>query len=494
MGIVRRQSSFNLIYTYLGVALGFVNKLLLFAEILSKGQFGAIELLLTFMLVGTELAVLGSPKIVIRFFPHFREHPFRSGHLTFFLSVYSLLGFLLLTAVLLLIRPWIMAEFQEDAPLFADAYYYTIPLSLAFFLYRILAGISGSLYKSVLPNLANELILRLLMTGLILGYYYDAFAFPGMLRLFTGAYFVPPLILVLSLWGSGLRYKPNWGMFRSPIGRIMIRFGLFSTLSDATIILVQRIDSLLVGAMLGEVLAGSFGVGIYFAALIGKPSKAMGGILAPLLATAQQKRDFTELNNLYHKSALNSLLIGGLLFIGLWVNIDAFFEIFPTYANARNVALLLGASLLISTMTGPHRWIILNTRYYRFDLWTNLLMLLLVVLTDLWLIPLYGIEGAAVATLLITILRNVVGVVFVRLRLGLQSLYLETLQVTGIFSVILLLGLAIPALAQPWLTMLLRSALVSSLFAAMVYWLPFSPELKELVDLALAKVGLRRRR
>ena len=46
MGIVRRQSALNLIWSYLGVGLGYVNKIILFAEILTKGQFGLLELLL----------------------------------------------------------------------------------------------------------------------------------------------------------------------------------------------------------------------------------------------------------------------------------------------------------------------------------------------------------------------------------------------------------------------------------------------------------------
>ncbi|MCB0852400.1 MAG: hypothetical protein KDD63_09270, partial [Bacteroidetes bacterium] len=100
MGIIQRQATWNALNSYAGVVLGLVNKLIFFNFWLTKAQFGLVELLITFMVLGAELSNLGVTKIVIRFFPFFQDHKERSGKFIFFVAVYSVFGFLLVTLIL----------------------------------------------------------------------------------------------------------------------------------------------------------------------------------------------------------------------------------------------------------------------------------------------------------------------------------------------------------------------------------------------------------
>ncbi len=491
MGIVRRQSTLNLVWSYVGVLLGYVNKIILYTEILSRAQFGLLELLLTFMTIGTEVCLLGTPKIITRFFPIFRGHPTREGRMMFFITAYSLLGFLMLVAGLLLTKPLLVEAYQANSPLFADSFHYVLPITFGYLSYRVLAGISGSLFRSVTPMLAFEVVLKVLLAGLIFVYFQDWISFDQLVLIYVLMHFIPALIILVDIWSNKLRWTIDWTVFRSRLGRIMIRYGVFSSLSDATSILVQRLDIVLVGYFLGEIEAGTYAIGIYFSSLIAKPSRSMTAILAPLMATRLKERNLDEVNQLYQKTVINNTLVGGFLWVMLLINIWPFFDLFPKHSDAIPVALVLGMSLFFGMAAGPNRLIILNSHLYRFDFYANFMALILAFALDLWLIPLYGLVGAAIATLIIKLAFNLANMLYVKRH---YQLFPFNRQVIGAFVVLSVLGalcMLIPPVIHPIITMGIRSATAGLLFAIYLFWARPSKELNELMMMGIRKVWRR---
>lgn len=488
MGIVRRQSALNFIWSYLGVGLGYVNKVILFSEILTRGQFGLLELLLTFMTIGAEISLLGVPKIITRFFPRFRGHPTREGSLMFFILVYAMAGFALLTLILLFFKPFLVEAYSVNSPLFAASYAYILPITLGYFLYKIAAGFSGSLFRSVIPMLSFEVVQKLLMTALIVSFYYQWFDFDTLVLLFVLSYFVPAVIIFIDIQRQRLKWKPDWSIFNSRSGKLMIQYGLFTSLSDATVILVQRVDMILIALLIGEAEAGTYAIAIYFSALIAKPSRSMKGILGPLIATRLKERNFEEVEMLYRKTALNNVLIGGILLVGLIVNIGPFFELLPKHAYAEVPAMILGAALLLNVFSGPHRFVILNTRLFKVDFYANIVLLISAILIDIWLIPSLGLTGAAIGTLVVTIGYNLFGMLYVGHHMKMKTFAWKNMVVFLLLAGITAFGLLIPDLSHPFLTMTARSVVVVSLFGGYMLLAKPSKELHELILMPFRKL------
>lgn len=488
MGIVRRQSALNLVWSYLGVALGYLNKVILFSEILTKGEFGLLELLLTFMTIGAEIALLGTPKIITRFFPRFRGHPQREGSMMFFIVVYVLSGFAILTCLLLVFKPILISSYQENSPLFAENFLYVIPITLGYVMYKVTANISGSLFRSVIPMMAFEVVQKILMTALIGAYFYEWFDFEKVVLLYVIIHFAPSLIIFSDIIRQNLKWTVDWSIFRSRPGRLMIQYGLFSSISDATGILVQRVDMLLLGLLIGEADTGTYAIAIYFSAVIAKPSRSMTGILGPLIATRLKENNMKEVSLLYRKTALQNVLIGGFLLVGMIVNLGPFFELLPKHADAKLPAAILGLTLVLNTFTGPHRMILINTKHFRVDLWANLSLLITATLIDLWLIPRYQLVGAAVGTLTVMILYNLGLMLYVRHKFSIFPIGWKNVGILVVLAGICLVGLAIPPLSHPLLTMLARSVSVTLLYAGFMLWAKPSPDLHELMLIALGKV------
>ena len=66
----------------------------------------------------------------------------------------------------------------------------------------------------------------------------------------------------------------------------------------------------------------------------------------------------------------------------------------------------IGLAQLFNISTGVNGAIITNTKYYRFDLYTSVLLAIITVIANLLLIPRFGIDGAAMATAISIFLFN----------------------------------------------------------------------------------------
>ncbi|MDX1906044.1 MAG: polysaccharide biosynthesis C-terminal domain-containing protein [Bacteroidia bacterium] len=469
MGIVQRQGIQNTILSYAGVLLGMVNKLILFNAWLTKGQFGLIELLATFMVVGSELSQLGVTKIIARFFPYFHKHPVREGSFVFFVLGYTLGGYLLLVMFLEVFRGPIMGLYAENAPLFSGAYGYILPITLSYTLYRVLGTLSQSLLKSVIPNLTFHVVLRLAHMGLILLYHFEWLSLDVFLSAFVWSHFIPGLIvLTYLLWLRKPRLRVDWRIFRSRPAMLMYRYGLYSSLGEMALILIGKVDLVMLGWMVGEASAGTYAIAFYIASLIQIPGRALGAITHPLVAGHLKNNRLAEIQVLYQKSSINGLVACCWVLIGLWVNLGFLFELTPKHADGYWSAILLGISALLNVGTGINRSIIINSRYFRFDLWANIGLLVVAVGSNLLLIPRMGITGAAVATTVSIGLYNLACSLFVWARLRMQPFTWQTLGLLGITAVVLGVGMIIPPAENPLISIILRSVVVTALYVPAV--------------------------
>jgi O-antigen/teichoic acid export membrane protein len=102
------------------------------------------------------------------------------------------------------------------------------------------------------------------------------------------------------------------------------------------------------------------------------------------------------------------------------VNIDELFGMMPKqeiYRQGKWVMLLVGISKLLDMVTGVNTEIISVSRYYSFNFYSLLFLVIIAVITNSIFIPLYGVNGAAIATLISIVLFNALKLVFIHLKL-----------------------------------------------------------------------------
>ena len=86
---------------------------------------------------------------------------------------------------------------------------------------------------------------------------------------------------------------------------------------------------------------------------------------------------------IYSKSAINQLIVSGLLFLVVWLNIDDVLSLLPEkFSYGKWVVFYIGLAQLVNMSCGVNGAIIVNSKYYKYDLYTNLILLAITVLLN----------------------------------------------------------------------------------------------------------------
>ena len=189
----------------------------------------------------------------------------------------------------------------------------------------------------------------------------------------------------------------------------------------------------------------------------------------------------------YFESSLNQLLIGFLIFIGIWANVHNIFELLPKeYEQGKWVILFMMMAKLFEMTTGIGNIIIAVSRYYRYQTWFMLFLIVLVGLTNLLLIPRYGITGAAIASALSSFVYNLVRIIFIWARFKMQPFRWNFLKMFLVAAATYLLSLFIPTIHNYIWDILIRSCFILFFYGVSVFLLKISATVNQLLGQSVA--------
>lgn len=483
MGIIARQSIFNAAYTYIGIALGAVTTLFLYPNILYADQYGLTRILLSASMIGAQFAHLGVRNIVIRFFPVFRNPEKNHQGLLFLAMVIPLAGFLIFSVLFWLFRDPIIGYYAERSPLFVDFFYYVLPITFFILYFEVLNSYLRSLRDSMTGSLVSEVVLRTSII-LILGiYFFGGISFNTFILLFTISYGLQPVLMFLSLYKMGeLSLSPRFLFLRPKLARGITSYGFYTLLGGLTTVIVWNVDVMMLGAMSGLEQTAIYAIAFYIGSAITVPQRAIDKIATPLISDYVRDKNWNQVEDIYQKSSLNQLIAGILILSLIWVNIDPLLGLLPEiYAEGRWVVLFIGLGKLFDMATGTNGSIIITSKYYRVDLFTNLLLVVLTILSNLILIPRYGILGAAAATMLSIFVYNLIKFIFVWARFSMQPFRLTGLYVLILGGIAVTAALSLPSL--PVFTgLIVRSSIIVLLFVLPVWWFELSADVNRLIN------------
>ncbi|WP_410267389.1 polysaccharide biosynthesis C-terminal domain-containing protein [Cyclobacterium sp.] len=272
----------------------------------------------------------------------------------------------------------------------------------------------------------------------------------------------------------------NWSRIPGTFKKAFFQYNIITMLGTAGALLIMKIDSLMVSSMIGLDANAIYTIGFSIAVVIEMPRRAISQVAMPVISEKFAANQLEEINSLYKKIAIHQLLVCGLVFLLIWVNIDSLYHFVPNrtvYEAGKWVVLLIGLGKLSDVLFSVNGEIIVFSRFYTFNITATLLMAMAVILLNLLFIPLYGIEGAALASFLAMFFYNLIKFLFVRIKLGFNPFTPE------VFLLLLAGGVSwatsyflLPATDWVIIDLMLRSGWVILVYLGMVYWLKAAPE------------------
>lgn len=438
MGTIARQTIQNSFFSYLGVILGGVNIAILFPRIFSEEQVGLINILLAVSAILAQFSTLGVNGVTNYFFHHFREKASRHKGYFSLIAAVVVVGFSLFLIVFGFFGDQILSSRAEESPLIGKYGFYVIPLTFFTLSFAVVDIYAAVLSKSVIGVFMQEFVLRIINLGLSLLYLFNVLDFASFLFLYVLALGLPPLVIILELYRTGnISLKRPDKELLSIHGLKMISVGAFYILSGFGNMLITYIDRYMINFFLGLGATGIYSINNYVGTLVQIPRRAMGKIAATFLAGLWTKNDREQLQDIYQKSVLSQLAIGVLIFIGIWVNLDAVFHILPSnYESGKWVIFYIGLTNLLHCSIGLGGVIVVTSKHYKINTYLTFLLGILAIGTNLIFIPIWGITGAAFASALSKLIYVALNMVVLRYKLGIHPLRWShlTIAIAGVLS------------------------------------------------------------
>lgn len=490
MGIVRRQGLRNTAISYAGLALGFVNTVLVLPKVLEPRQIGLTSVLVALATLFAQVSALGFGNMGIRFFPYFRQpETGHRGFLPLLLGV-PLLGFGLVAAGYLLGKPLVLSFYAKDAELLQDYYLWALVLALFTLLLNLQDAYLKSLYHTAFSSFAQEIVLRLLITAGALLFGSGYLGFHGYVLWYIAASSSIALLLTgYTAYIRELHLQPTRAALRvRPLGE-MLSFGAFALLGNVSGVVIAGIDSLMVGSKVSLEAAGVYSVAFFISTALVLPFRALYKIAFPLLADYWKANDRQRMADFYQRTTRLNTLLGCYLALGIALNLDFIFaQMKPAYAAGTTAVLILLAGRLFDGITGVNGLIVVTSPRYRYDLLFNASLAGATVLMNLLLIPRLGLTGAAVAAALALVLINTARTWFVWRSFGLQPFDKRVPLILLLAAVAGLAAWLVPFVHSLFLTMLLRSTLLTVVYGGLLLLTNAEPQVRETLQKLLQQV------
>ncbi|MFM1745122.1 MAG: hypothetical protein RLZZ630_1059 [Bacteroidota bacterium] len=483
MGVIKRQGIKNTVSSYLGIAIGFVNLLIIQPQFLTKEELGLTRILYSFALLVATFVPLGIGNTTIRYFPEFRDPNRRHNGYFGYMLLFPLLGFIIAAAVLWVFQSAIMDRYQSESPLFNEFYSCVFPLVFVLALTQVLTTYCISNYKSTIPSYVNDIVVRVFTIALVSVYYLKWIDLDGFVYGFVGIYSVQALMLlgyIFQFDRPGI--KVNWVAFPQLKVREMMRYGLLLWMAGVASIGIKYLDSIILGQYMALSYVGIYAVAAFIPTIIEAPLNAFDRIASSRIAQAWIDDDQHQIQEIYRKSSLYMFLIGGFLFLNVNANISDLLTFLPDgYQGGGEVVWILSVGALFNMATGLNAAVLFTSKRYAAGAFFLVMLSVLLVVFQFILIPRLGMSGAALGTALASFLYNLLLFWYVRKHFGLQPFGRENLWVSVWIAALWLLGYVLPASGHAILTIAYKVTVISGIYAILVYRSGFAPELNGLV-------------
>ena len=229
MGLVRKQSTINLFYLYIGLFFGALTVVFLYPNVFNQNpeNLGLLQIIVAYSTVISTFTLLGSPKVLLRFFPLIEQKE-KLFSLVFYMSTFGYLFFFILFFIFKI-------EFFEIVGannLLKNNFNLVIIMIVFLSYYEILVFLIRSLLNATLPLFLSEIFRKGFTIFLLLILFYEIISFDNFLVIYVVQYLFMSLILLKEI---KKKFKLKLTLNFSNINiKEILKYGFFVLLGGAS--------------------------------------------------------------------------------------------------------------------------------------------------------------------------------------------------------------------------------------------------------------------
>ena len=479
MGIVIKQTSKNIFTISVALIIGGVNTLYFYPEFLKDEYYGLVVFLLATSNLLQPLMSLGAQHTIIKFYSSFKDKISKDAFLS---SIIFIPLIVIIPITFFVVKAHdIIGEFLSIQNPIIQSYIWVIFLvSFATSYFEVFYAWSRVHFKSVFGNVLKEVYPRISVLILLSLVAFDFLTKESFVWWLTGLYYLRLVIMVVY---SLIIYTPKFSFTLPENFKEILSYSLYILLAGSAASLLIDIDKYMIPQKEAISQTAYYAVAVFIATVVEIPGRAMFQILNPMVAKAINDNDSLKLNYLYQKSSSNLLIVSGFFFLLINLNISSFYLLMNNefYSDAILVVLIISLAKLIQMSFGCGPAILATSSFYRITLPFSIAMAISVYFLNDVLIDLYGINGAAISTLIVLSIFTILKVLFIRFKLKINPYNLNTIKILLIVLVLYLSIGYIGFMYSAFLDILLRSVIVSIIYMSLIYYLGLSKSINQII-------------
>ncbi len=468
MTVVRRQGIKNTAYTYLGIILGIVSTLYIQPFFLTKEQIGLTRLVISIASVLASVSCLGITSVTIKFLPlYYNKEKKHKGFFTI-VVLFPLIGFLFFLSLSFIFRNGILNFYGKNADVISS---YFLPIIFISFFNSVVFSFTAycnAINKSSLSTFINEILNRVgfivcillfssgLVTQNIYVYSLSIIYFIQLVLLYGMISYFDHPTLTFSFFSNNVHFKE------------MIKFGLLSSFMSIAGVCMKFIDVNFVAKYESMDQVGIYSIAAFIGLVIETPLSALEKIAGTKIAKLFAQNNLSEIDKIYKLSSKYLMIFCGLLACGLIVCIKPLLGLLPhDYSSGAIVTIIICIGAFFNSATGVNYSIITYSDFYKLGALFYSSLLVLTIVLNMILIPLYGITGAAIATCTASVIHNLLRFTFIKLKLNMQPFTFDSLKILGIIIISIFSAFSIHT-DNTYVLILLRGSAVTLIFMGLL--------------------------
>lgn len=482
MGVVARQSFKAGIVTYLGMLIGILNIIVVFPLTLTISQLGEIQLVLSSAQMLGSVILFGGPLVITKFYPRFKNDSLKSSALfgLLFLIPIGVMGIVFLASLYL--KENIIQHFSDAKGSIANVSFWSVlVISFLMAMTSLFSTISALFGRIAIPSLFSNFI-KVYLPVLSIALLYNLISYEQV-------YYLLFLFYIIILFVTGL-YSFRIGNFSINVSikqclRVMPLKAIFAysgvnILAGIAYSLANQVDILMVTGMIDTHSTGLYVWCLFIGNAIIIPLGLISNVSGPIIADNWKKQKLHEIQEMYSKSASTLITLGILLFSIFFLSIDDLYDIMPKgdeFRQAKWLVVLIGLSKLVDMSFGINHIILTYSSYFRLNLLFIVISALLNILLNLVLIPIYGLIGCGIATLVSVTIFNICKWRFLLVKFNLDPFTVAILANLSIGAFFLLTLMLAPGFRSPYLNIAFFSGVFSVLYLFTIHRFGLAPGL-----------------
>ncbi|MCB0478270.1 MAG: polysaccharide biosynthesis C-terminal domain-containing protein [Crocinitomicaceae bacterium] len=499
MGIIQKQAIQSTILSYLGTLFGFLNLSILMPKILSIEEIGLLSVVNSLTKIFAVVFTLGGPLVALNLFNKYKNPKSNHNGFLSLLTFLSLLGIIVGLGIYFLFHDFIVTNKETQAYKF-----FTLAFVIIFIFRLLFLNFDAYLRinrKTVIGVLLERFLAKILFSISLIALLLGMINFDGIFISNIIVMSLPGFIILFYLISQKEKFF-NWENKRRYAVRYkkIIGLSVFGVIGGTGAMFMMEIDRIMVNNMVGLGATGIYSTMFFFGLFIATPADNIKRIAATIIAESWKSKDLDNINDIYKKSALNLLISGAYLFMGIWFSMDYLLDFLPKeFATGKYIVFFIGLAQLIELATGVNAEILVSSKHYKMNTWFIATLIGVVAGLNYIFIPIDGIIGAAYSSMISIAFVNLLRFLYLKRKYNftpfsksfVQALFIS-LIIYGIMSLIPKIPIDFFGKLNPAIGILINGGILTILFWPGIYFSKVSPDINTLIDKLLIRLKLKK--